>query len=625
MSMRRHFAGALVAVAALSSLALTGPTANAAPVRLLPVSAKVAAEAKKGMSRVIVGVKPALDAKTLMGASSAKARSGNGITLVRTIATPTPMMALNVTNAGLRRLRKTGGVLWIREDRRSKAVLDSSTHVIGADKAHAAGQTGTGQTVAVIDTGVDTTHPFLAGRIVAERCFSHPQAPGETPLCPNGTTDQEGAGASDVKTGNCVAGATNLCTHGTHVAGIAAGKKAAGSPADGVAPGASIISVQVFTRGNDLDACPGGAPCVYTYDSDQLAALAWVDAQAAVHHVAAANLSIGLPGSAYDTPCDSFPDDPNPPVANPFKGAVDLLRASGVATVFAAGNDGNAAGVNYPGCVSTGVTVGATNDADAIASFSNRGKVLDFFAPGVDVKSSVPGGGYESMNGTSMAAPHVTGAFAVLKAAYPGKSVDFLEARLRDTGKQITFGSLTRPRIDLFAALPPVSTPTPTPTPTTSGTPTPTHSPTKLHDQVYTGDTTVSDTGTAATECKRGHAKKPRTAAQWAASMKSGRSGAVLACYLKIAGTASKVFDEKVAASTPAQAYPLLAAGKLDGQLLAAWLNYASGARNLSTKVTSSTTFAKAVKIVEGDRLNPKTPAAKLAKDAAYLAGHVNK
>jgi serine protease len=647
MRLRRYFAGItpvskagrrllVTAVAAMSIAAVLSPTgANAGAVPALPISAALQAKAVKGPVRVIVAIKRGKQPAVLKAAGKPALATVDHLS---SINVPIPLLDVSVNQPALNALRRSPDVRWIIEDRRNRPSLASSIKVIRADKAHAAGRTGAGQAVAILDTGLDTNHPFLEGRIVAQACFSTPQsALDEQPLCPNDTPLQIGPGAADVVNDNCVVGAQNLCEHGTHVAGIAAGKDVSGAPGDGVAPDASIVALQVFTRGNTADFC-GGQPgsCVYAYDWDILAGLSYVQNLAAVQHlpIAAANLSLGAAGSSADTACDTVLDENGDLVVSPYKTIIDSLRGAGVATVVAAGNDGSDSGVNWPSCTSSAVTVGATADDDTVAGFSNRGKLLDLFAPGVSIDSSVPDDTYANLSGTSMAAPHVAGAFAVLKAAYPGATVNALESKLKSTGEKITYTSagaqVTTPRIDLFAALPPAPSPTPTSHPTSSSSPSPhpTPSPTATYVPAPTTIWVNAPTYTAPS-CARGHASVAYTVTQWAAELKAGKStlsDATLGCYLAIAANGSKVFDEKVSISTIKKAYALLA-GKhsaLDKELMAAWLNYASGAYNSSGKVTKKITFAAAIKIVEKDRLGSGVPAAKLAKDASFLKRYVN-
>src|SRR5690606_18764970 len=113
-------------------------------------------------------------------------------------------------------------------------------------------------------------------RIVAEACFSNANgAGGQVSLCPNGTPTQTGTGAANANTPACLSGSNQLCNHGTHVAGISAGYSATRK---GVAPNADIIGIQVFTRFNSASDCgSAGAPCVLAYNSDQLAALNYIN------------------------------------------------------------------------------------------------------------------------------------------------------------------------------------------------------------------------------------------------------------------------------------------------------------------------------------------------------------
>lgn len=136
------------------------------------------------------------------------------------------------------------------------------------------------------------------------------------------------------------------------------------------------------------------------------------------------------------------------------KAIIDTLKSVGIATVIASGNDGYNNAVGAPGCISTAITVGATNDTvDERAWFSNNGPQLDFYAPGVGINSSVPGGGYASWAGTSMATPHVAGAWAVMKQRFPAYTVDEVEAAFDNSGVTVTYNSISRQRIDVTEAL----------------------------------------------------------------------------------------------------------------------------------------------------------------------------
>ena len=375
-----------------------------------------------------------------------------------------PLLALTAGPNALETLARSDAVLAINEDIPQLPGLASTLPVINGDKVQALGWTGSGQTVAILDTGIDTDHPFFGSRIVSQACYSNAAgAGGGVTLCPNGQNSDTGTNAADAMTGQCQNGGTNLCTHGTHVAGIAAGNafNVTGAPGNGVAPGANIIAIQVFTRLNQDAECSspvvvGSAPCVRTYASDQILGMQRVLALngtgPGLWRVAAVNMSLG--GGQHNAACDT----------DSRKTAIDNLLAAGIATVISAGNDGYLNEVGDPGCISTAVTVGSTTDGDAVSGFSNRGQLLDIFAPGDTVDSSVPDDAWGNKSGTSMAAPHVTGAFAILRQAYPTATIATLLGYMQSTGVPITYDTAlpsppnptpthTTPRLNLLAAL----------------------------------------------------------------------------------------------------------------------------------------------------------------------------
>ncbi|MFE0845903.1 proprotein convertase P-domain-containing protein [Streptomyces rochei] len=351
-----------------------------------------------------------------------------------------PVVTLKVDKSGLDELASQPGVVSVTEDLPVPPTLDQSVPLIGGDQAAQAGKTGAGSAIAILDTGVATKHPFLQNRVIAEACFSPADSDyAATSLCPNGTDEQEGAGTADSETGPCATIAE--CDHGTHVAGIVAGNGVGitGAPTAGVAPAADIIAIQVFSKFDSEDFCgTDSAPCVLSFTSAQIAALEKVlQIRQSGAPIIAANLSLG--GGRYAAACDS----------DPRKVAIDNLLAAGVATVVAAGNSGFGDAVSAPACVSSAITVGSTTDDDELSSFTNRGALLDVFAPGTGIISSVPGDGYASKDGTSMAAPHVTGALAVLRQAFPDERITTLETRLKAAGKPITYTGAQTSRINV--------------------------------------------------------------------------------------------------------------------------------------------------------------------------------
>ncbi|WP_424216522.1 proprotein convertase P-domain-containing protein (plasmid) [Streptomyces sp. BI20] len=366
-----------------------------------------------------------------------------------------PVVTLKVDKGGLAKLSTQAGVVSVTEDVPVAPSLDVSVPQIGGNQPIKAGVTGKGSAIAVLDTGVATAHPFFKGRIIAEACFSPVDAAyGASSLCPDGSPRQEGPGTADSERGPCVGIAE--CDHGTHVAGIAAGNGAgiAGAPASGVAPGADLIAVQIFSRFDSVKWCGAeNTPCVRSFTSAQIAALERLaEMRRAGTPVIAANLSLG--GGAHEVACDTDARKP----------AIDSLLAAGAVTVVAAGNNRYPSMVNSPACVSTAVAVGSVTVEDEVSAYSNHGPLLDVFAPGDDIVSSVRGGGFQAKSGTSMATPHVAGAFAVLRQAHPDKDIAALQALLKTTGRVVTEAGVSVPRIDVARAVKGTQ-PTPPPAP----------------------------------------------------------------------------------------------------------------------------------------------------------------
>lgn len=354
-----------------------------------------------------------------------------------------PYVVLEVDALALQKLVSDPEVASIEEDAPIPPTLSDSIPLIGADTVWSFGYSGFGQTVAILDSGIDKTHPFLTGKVVAEACYStNSTLYNATTICPNGLEEQIGSGAG-VNCSTLISG----CNHGTHVAGIAVGK---GANFSGVAKDATLIAIQVFSRFEDnakSTPCADkqlSSPCVQSFTGDQLEALEWVYTLRNNYNIAAVNMSLG--GEEYFSPCDSwFPST---------KALIDNLRSVGIATVIASGNDSYTNAISTPACISTAISVGATYKSDIVWESSNSASFLDLLAPGVLINSSIPGGSFTTARGTSMAAPHVAGAWAVLKSKSPGATVDEILSSLKDTGilVQDTRNGITTPRVQLDAA-----------------------------------------------------------------------------------------------------------------------------------------------------------------------------
>lgn len=290
--------------------------------------------------------------------------------------------------------RTAAGVAHVWLDGVRTASLDKSVPQIGAPKAWAAGYDGKGVKIAVLDTGVDASHPDLKDQVIEAKNFST---------------------ATD---------ATDHFGHGTHVASIAAGTGAkSNGKYKGVAPGAKILSGKVLDDTGSGD------------DSGILAGMEWAAAEGAD----VVNLSLG----GQDTP-----------EVDPLEAAVNKLSAEkGILFAIAAGNSGPES-VGSPGSADAALTVGAIDDKDVLAPFSSTGPRVgdgaikpDVTAPGVDITAASAKGsvieqevgekpaGYLTISGTSMATPHVAGAAAILKQEHPDWTYAELKGALTGSAK----------------------------------------------------------------------------------------------------------------------------------------------------------------------------------------------
>jgi subtilisin len=338
-----------------------------------------------------------------------------------------PSVALELSPDALASLERSGLAASVEEDALSEPTLAQSTALTEATEATSLGRDGSGQHVAVLDTGVDKAHPFLAGKVVSEACFSE----GD---CPGGVSS-----STAVNSGVPCTFSPTDCPHGTHVAGIAAGR---GTSFSGVAPDARLIAINVFSHRTGAACGTRPSPCALSRVSDQILGLERVLALSSTFRIASVNMSLG--GGQHTSNCDS----------DSRKAAIDNLRSSGIATVIASGNSGFNNAVNAPSCISSAITVGSTTKSDAVSGFSNSASMVELLAPGTSINSSLPGGGFGFKDGTSMATPHVAGAWAVLKELAPTASVPTILSHLQTTGKPITDpdNGISRRRIRVLSA-----------------------------------------------------------------------------------------------------------------------------------------------------------------------------
>ncbi len=329
-------------------------------------------------------------------------------------------------------------------------VVDADADVIPAW----AESTGAGVTVAVVDSGADAGHPDLAGRLAL-----NPGESGEGREA-NGRDDDGNGFVDDARGWDFVeqdADPSDANGHGTHVTGTIAATRDNGIGVAGAAPDAQVLVLRV------LDAQGAG------WDTDVAAAFAY----AGKRGVRIVNASLGGPGGSpvQEAAIRAYPD---------------------TLFVVAAGNEGkDIDGESYAPCTIPApnvICVGASDHRDLPASFSNRGDTqVDVFAPGDNILSTLPGARYGGMRGTSMAAPQVAGAAALVLAAHPSLGAGALRSALHtgaDRGSAFAAVSVTGGRLSatgaLAAAASPGATPAATPVPTATPQPSPAPAPPAL-------------------------------------------------------------------------------------------------------------------------------------------------
>jgi hypothetical protein len=295
--------------------------------------------------------------------------------------------------------------------------------LIGQPQAAAAGFTGAGASVAVLDTGVDYWRDAFGGCTAPGQPIATCRIAELVPIAPNSDKlDSDGKGL-----------------HGTSVAGIVAA----------VAPNARVIMLDVFDGGSSST-------------SLTLRGLDWVMQHQQQYNIVAVNLSLGSTYVYRTSPCS----------ASPYTGVFDQMRRAGIIPVVASGNDamtGSASGftngIDYPACVPGAVSVGATyvanigsyegscrdasTQTDQVACFSQSGPNLSLLAPGARITAAGL-----SASGTSEAAPHVAAAAADLAAKCRAATADQIVEALTEAGPQVADqrNGVTKHRLDIAAA-----------------------------------------------------------------------------------------------------------------------------------------------------------------------------
>jgi len=324
--------------------------------------------------------------------------------------------SVEIDSNELNELIEDGRVKSIEYDRQFFALLSDSVPLINASLVHVLQSgnvniTGIGETVCVIDSGIDYNHEDLGG------CFGdNCKVIGGYDFVNNDNDPDDDHG------------------HGTHVAGIVAGDN---ETYKGVAPGAKLVAIKV------LDSSGSGTT------ANIISGIDWCVTNANSYNISVISMSLG-DNLNYTSYCD---DD-----YSGFSSSINVAVANNIIVSVASGNDGNKTGISSPACIQNATSIASTTKSDVISSFSNRASILDFLAPGEDIISAQLSSGFVSRSGTSMAAPHFAGVVALMRQFFnleTGSSLntDEVNSNLTEFGINITDTDgegLVFPRIDIY-------------------------------------------------------------------------------------------------------------------------------------------------------------------------------
>lgn len=420
-----------------------------------PIDSGQAGALSAGPIRLLITVKPNLPANSSFSDLAANAVFRKSEVIAELANNPSasviqnyeglPVLLIEIDGSTAQSLSSINAIGAVELDLTMRSNHTSTIPIIDARNLQLHSTTGAGfdggggdWSVAVLDNGVRTSHVAFSGRLKSEACFVSDFS------CPNFQNTMIGPGAAS----DCGLGG-GRCSHGTHVSGTAVGEFTNSGllSTDGVAPGAGLHAIQVFDATGDL-----------TFFSDVLNGLNHVNNLVlAGERIASVNMSLGS-FTSFSGNCD---------FASPATVVTaTLLRNNGVLVVASAGNSFTSFGMGLPACLTPVVAIGNTFDNDTVSTSSSASSELELWAPGTSVisASDASNTGLANFTGTSMSAPHVAGAAAMLRECYvqPGSSAaspdidDAILNALSITGVTVTdsrvVGGVTRPRIDVGAA-----------------------------------------------------------------------------------------------------------------------------------------------------------------------------
>ena len=316
-----------------------------------------------------------------------------------------------IDEEGLDELLSDPNVISIEEDEIATLFIDDTIPIINADdvwlkQESSINLTGNGETVCVIDTGINASHPALDNRVLAEKCFCDVTDYGSGGCCPDNTNEDTSAKDDH--------------SHGTHVAGIVASNDTTYS---GVVPTANIVAVKVTNSSGSA------------LFSDIEQGVNFCRTNAETYNISVISMSLG--GGRYSAICDSD--------YSSLTTEVDTATNNNITVIAATGNSYSTTLISSPACIENIIAV-SSSDANAVPSYADRNSLTDLIAPGGDTTNALlstdyDGSGTRGKYGTSMATPHVAGAIAILqqyKKTFEGRNLTVSEIKNTITGNGTT-------------------------------------------------------------------------------------------------------------------------------------------------------------------------------------------
>ena len=324
------------------------------------------------------------------------------------------------------------------------------------------GITGKDQTIVVLDTPFQVDHVFIKNKIIDEYCFSaqdsilnHPlfgKIGERKSLCDNGLQEDSGTNSSNIR--RCLAESSNnynLCSHGTHVAGIAAGEDITTSSnisVSGIAKDANLITMNIFYLDSyDTIQCgQGSTTCVLS--SDVLILKGFEKTLELVNTRPELNISV-LSMSVGSTSVSNS----NCNTGTVFEGVVENLSKKNVQVLIASGNGHSTSGISSPACTKGVISIGSISESGVVSSFSNNGDILTAYGYGENIFSSFPSSdlqGFSSFSGTSMATPYAAGSLVLIKEYLKNYNTSQLLEEIQKYSQNATRNGITRPILNAY-------------------------------------------------------------------------------------------------------------------------------------------------------------------------------